>query len=134
MSKAPALATEISHVVGLDSTHTPAPERSPDDPVDTHESHPDWQWPTDPHPHTRWLECVACGIRDYYPGAASPCAVREGAAAKAPVTLASALARLRLDIEAFEAWWRARPSLGSERPTLEEWRAEYLEWAKGPRA
>ena len=139
MNKPPALALEISHVAGLDSAHTaPAHAPSPDEPVHTHESHPEWRWPAGPGAHTRWLECTACGIRDYYPGAGSPCAAlpappRGKRLPETPRTLAEALERLRADLGAFGAWWRARPSLGFERPSMNDWTAEYLEWRRGPR-
>ena len=139
MSKTPALASEISHVAGLDSAHSePAHAPDPGEPVDCHESHPEWQWPADPHAHTRWMECTACGVRDYYAGAAAPCAaLAAGPKRKATEparTLAEALERLRADLDAFGAWWRARPALGDSRPSLEEWAAEFLIWRTGPKA
>ena len=138
MNKIPTVASEISHVSGLDSAHTsPAHAPSSDEPVSApHESHPDWQWPAT---HTRWLECPACGIRDYYPGAAQPCQalpapVRGKRAAEPARTLTEALERFRADLDAFAAWWRSRPALGLERPSFDEWAAEFLEWRQGPKA
>lgn len=134
MSKIPALASEISHVAGLDASHAaPAHAPDPENPVHTHESHADWRHADT---HTRWLECVACGVRDYYPGAAQPCGALvplPGKRAPEPArTLSEALTRLRDDLDAFAAWWRARPSLGEARPSLDEWAAEFLEWRRGP--
>lgn len=132
-------ASEISHVAGLDSAHTsPAHAPSTDEPVHTHETHPEWAWPVAPHAHTRWLECTACGVRDYYPGAAAPCAALPSPRARRPQeparSLREALDHLRDDLAAFGAWWAARPSLGFERPSLDEWAAEFLEWRRGPGA
>lgn len=125
------IAQEISHRVGLDSAHTASPAPDVDCPRgDAHESH---EWVIGPA--ARWLECDRCAVRDYYPGAASPCANAGATAARGrPGTIwttMGAINALRLDLYAFFAWWRGRPDLGDARPSLDEWAAEFLEWRTG---
>jgi hypothetical protein len=131
MSKIPHLASEISHVAGLDSAHTRTAEAHEHAPIDVHESH-DWiGFPNEES--VRWMECSACAIRDYYPGAATACGALGAPPGKgrveAPSTLAEACDRLRRDLDEFAAWWRGR-GLGDLLPSGNEWRAEFLEWSK----
>lgn len=115
----------VSRHAGLDSAHEPSAAPDPDHPHDApHTSH-DWVL------FDRWAGCEACGMRDHWPGAGDPC-VRSGPAkVRAAETLTEALARLRVDLEAFGEWWRSK-GLGDTRPDHAEWTAEFLEWTRTP--
>lgn len=120
-SKAQALGSHVSHVVGLDGRAPSLSDYDPEDPTEIHETH---EWIQ----YDRWAECDRCGTRDYWPGAGVACIpIPAGPKRAIPVTLGEALDLLRLDLEAFRAWWASK-GLGDARPTLAEWTAEFLEW------
>lgn len=102
------------------------PEFDPEHPVtEPHGSH-DWE------AGSFFLTCIRCGTRDHWPAARRSCVKVPSPRAPAPHTLAEAVRLLYLDLDAFAVWWLARESvLGLVRPSLAEWRAEFLEWSKG---
>ncbi len=85
----------------------------------------------------RWTECARCGGRDYWAGVVrAACKGRaEGPArGEEAIHLGDAVARLREDVEAFEAHWTDhQDALGITRPSLDEWAGEFSEWRRGPR-
>lgn len=109
------------------------PDPDPENPVTApHDSH---RWEGD-GAAAYFLECAACGCRDHWPGARKPCETSYVGQKRGtrPHTLAEALRKLYLDLDAFAVWWLAREAtLGLVRPSLEEWRAEFFEFAKGKR-
>ena len=113
------MGAHVSHVAGLDGSASPQPDPDPEAPRDNpHDTH---AWVL----FDRWAECDTCGARDHWAGAEAPCpGVPESERA---VTLDAALDRLCADLEAFEAWWKAK-GLEASRPSQAEWVAEFTEW------
>lgn len=78
----------------------------------------------------RWSQCSRCGARAHWIESTQACL---GTPRKDDeISLSLALARIRADLEAFAIWWLnpIRADLGTTRPTLAEWRAEFLEWSR----
>jgi hypothetical protein len=76
----------------------------------------------------RWPQCSRCGARAHWIEASKDC---PGAPKKdEEIGIEIAIARIRSDLDAFRFWWLGRADLGTTRPTLAEWRAEFLEWSR----
>lgn len=107
----------------------PDPDAPVDRPHDTHE----WVGVG----LDRWLQCQTCGTRDHWPAARLACVKvprEKGRPTEAPSSIGKAVRLLYLDLDAFAVWWLARiATLGEVRPTLNEWRAEFVEWSKAPK-
>jgi hypothetical protein len=97
-----------------------APYPDPDHPRDEHTSH---AWVPGP----RWRACSRCGARDYWVAGAVRCS---GSEPEGEIDLEVAIVTLGADLVAFRMWWIGRADLGLSRPSLAEWRAEFLEWSR----
>lgn len=120
-------ASHVSLAAGLDAPGVQAAPYDPDAPSgDLHESHGFEAF-------DRWCECAACGVRDYWPGACSPCPgilpedKKGRKVPPRPVTLAEALVILRADLEQFGAWCEQKGQ-DYDRPDMPEWCGEFLCW------
>lgn len=95
------------------------PDPDPDEPRNPHASH------TWVH-RDRWCECSVCRVRDHWRGASRPC--RREAKDVGGVPLGTALETFHADLLLFGEWW-TRKAL-EDRPTLEDWLAEFAEWRR----
>lgn len=120
------METGSSNLTLATDSHDHVTSPDVDDPYTPHESH---EWIQ----LDRWAECTVCGVRDYWPGAGAECSrvSRKARKEPVPVTLAEALEHLAADLQRFGEWWEERAaSLGLERPSLDEFFAEFSEWRR----
>jgi len=115
------LGSHVSLAAGLDKSGHQHSEHDPENPVS--EPHATHGWIL----MSRWAECGRCGMRDYYPGARLTCAKITPPRDRL-IPIGEALAILAQDLQAFGEWWRSRGDLGTERPSMDEWGAEFTEW------
>jgi hypothetical protein len=117
---ADALRLSLSQDRGEDRSPDPDPDLPLADPPPTQ----DWVL------GLRFAECSICAARDHWRQAGDPCPLApDGADQVEPET---AFARLRAELAAFVAHWRAR-GFGA-RPTMNDWRAEAFEYSRDPKA
>ncbi len=114
------ILSAVNHAVSLGQGRAPEPDKDPEQPLHTHHSH---GWVV--APGGRWMACARCGLRDYWPGCASPCKIPKSKATA--VTLGEALLQLAADLDAFAVWWREQGE-PDVLPHIDEWAANFHEW------
>lgn len=108
------------HAGILSGSSPQSPDPDPEAPREEHDSH---TWAPGP----RWRACSRCATRDHWPAASVRCS---GVESDGDVRLDLAIEAIAADLIAFGSWWIGRADLGLARPSLAEWRAEFLEWSR----